>query len=142
VLRVAEPGPALEEVRALLREYWDSFGFTPCFQGFDEELASLPGDYALFLDPGAGCVAIRPLAARTAEMKRLYVRPSARGSGLGRRLALHAIEYARAQGYERVLLDTIAERMTAAVALYRSLGFRDCPAYNATPGALWMELKL
>ena len=142
MLRVSDPGPALEEVRALLREYWASFGFAPCFQGFDEELASLPGDYAVFLEPGAGCVAVRPLRDGAAEMKRLYVRPEKRGSGLGRRLALHAIDHARAQGYRRLLLDTIADQMREAVAVYRSLGFRECPAYNDTPGALWMELKL
>lgn len=142
LLHVTEPGPQLDEVRALLREYWESFGFTPCFQGFDEELASLPGGYALFLEPGAGCVAVRELTADTAEMKRLYVRPQARRSGLGRRLAAMAIEHARAKGYRRLLLDTIADRMQQAVALYRSLGFRETAPYNDTPGALWMELRL
>src|SRR5260370_71013 len=83
LLRVSEPGPALEEVRALFEEYWRSFGFTPCFQGFDAELSSLPGEYApprgaLFLAREAGCVAVRPLDADTAEMKRLFVPPAAR----------------------------------------------------------------
>ncbi|HUJ26484.1 MAG TPA: GNAT family N-acetyltransferase [Myxococcales bacterium] len=142
LLHVTEPGPGLEEVRALLREYWRSFGFTPCFQGFDEELESLPGGYALFLEPGAGCVAVRGLSADTAEMKRLYVRPRARGTGLGRTLAMKAIDYAREQGYRRLLLDTIADKMPQAVALYRSLGFRETAPYNDTPGALWMELRL
>jgi putative acetyltransferase len=190
LLHVTEPGPLLDEVRLLLREYWDSFGFTPCFQGFDEELAHLPGDCALFLEQGAGCVAVRPLRVGVAlvpqgpegrpaalvpqgpegrpaalvpqapegrpaalvpqgpegrpaaEMKRLYVRPPFRGTGLGRRLAVRAIEYARAQGFQRLLLDTIAERMQQAVTLYRSLGFRECAPYNDTEGALWMELLL
>jgi carbonic anhydrase len=143
LLHVTEPGPALEEVRALLRDYWAAFGFAPCFQGFDQELASLPGGYALFLAPGAGCVAVRPLGEEgAAEMKRLYVRPEQRRKGLGRRLAMAAIEHARTQGFKRLLLDTIAERMGEAVALYRSLGFRDAAAYNDTPGALWMELRL
>jgi len=142
LLPVTEQGPALEEVRALLREYWDSFGFTPCFQDFDQELASLPGEYTLWLAPGEGCVAVRRLDADTAEMKRLYVRPPARGSGLGRRLAMAAIEHARSAGHARLLLDTIAERMGEAVSLYRSLGFREIAPYSGTPGALCMELKL
>src|SRR2546427_671180 len=83
LVRVDRPGPQLEEAKALLVEYWKSFGFTPCFQGFDQELAALPGDYApprgaLLLAPGQGCVAVRPLDAETAEMKRLYLRPQAR----------------------------------------------------------------
>ncbi len=147
LLRVSEPGPALEEVRALFEEYWRSFGFTPCFQGFDSELSSLPGGYApprgaLFLARQAGCVAVRPLDADTLEMKRLFVRPAARGNGLGRKLAMAAIEHARAGGASRLVLDTLAERMGEAVALYRSLGFRETAPYTATPGALWLELPL
>jgi len=89
LVRVEGPGPALEEARSLLAEYWSSFGFTPCFQGFDREMASLPGGYApprgtLLLVPGRGCVAVRPLDAETAEMKRLYLRPQARGTEIGR----------------------------------------------------------
>lgn len=147
LVRVSEPGPAVSEVRALFEEYWKSFGFTPCFQGFDAELASLPGDYApprgaLFLARQAGCVAVRPLDADTSEMKRLFVRPAARGNGLGRRLALAAVEHARSSGASRLVLDTIAERMGEAVALYRSLGFRETAPYTSTPGALWLELVL
>src|SRR5258708_4703738 len=116
LLRVSEPGPALEEVRALFEEYWRSFGFTPCFEGFDAELSSLPGEYApprgaLFLAREAGCVAVRPLDADTAEMKRLFVRPAARGNGLGRRLAMAAIEHARAGRASRLVLDPLAGRM-------------------------------
>src|SRR5207245_10770284 len=95
--RVDRPGPQLEEVRSLFAEYWSSFGFTPCFQGFDAELAALPGAYApprgtLLLAPGQGCVALRPVDASTAEMKRHYVRPAARGRGVGRAIA-HAAVY-------------------------------------------------
>ena len=116
LVRVDRSGPHLDEVRTLLGEYWRSFGFTPCFQGFDEELANLPGAYgpprgALLLAPGQGCVALRPLDAATAEMKRLYVRPAARGTGLGRSLALAAVAHGRESGFSRVVLDTIAERM-------------------------------
>jgi putative acetyltransferase len=147
--RVDRPGPQLEEVRSLFAEYWSSFGFTPCFQGFDAELAALPGAYApprgvLLLAPGEGCVALRPLDASTAEMKRLYVRPAARGAGVGRALAQAAISRARELGFSRVVLDTIAERMHEAVVLYRSMGFREIPPYLATPtaGALCLELRL
>jgi len=142
LLRVTEPGPELEEVRALFEDYWKSFGFTPCFQNFDQELAALPGEYTLWLAPGAGCVAVRTLAPGTAEMKRLFVRSDARGRGVGRQLAMAAIEHARAGGHTRLLLDTIAERMGEAVSLYRSLGFRECAPYSGTPGALCMELLL
>src|SRR2546427_13082460 len=124
LVRVDRGGPHLEEVRTLLGEYWRSFGFTPCFQGFDEELANLPGAYgpprgALLLAPGQGCVALRPLDAATAEMKRLYVRPAARGSGAGRALAQAAVSQARELGFSRVVLATIAERMGEAVAVDR-----------------------
>src|SRR5438445_1696213 len=147
--RVDRPGPQLEEVRSLFAEYWSSFGFTPCFQGFDAELATLPGAYApprgaLLLAPGRGCVALRPVDASTAEMKRLYVRPAARGSGAGRALAQAAVSQARELGFSRVVLDTIGERMEEAVALYRSMGFREIPPYSATPtaGALCLELPM
>ena len=146
---VVRPGAHLEEVRALLAEYWSSFGFTPCFQGFDEELAALPGAYgpprgALILAPEAGCVALRALDPGTAELKRLYVRPQARGSGLGRTLAEAAVARARELGFSRVVLDTIPEKMQKAVALYRSMGFRDTVPYLTvpTPGALCLELVL
>lgn len=149
LVQVDRPGEHLDEVRALLGEYWRAFGFTPCFQGFDEELAGLPGAYgpprgALLLAPGAGCVALRPLDARTAEMKRLYVRPQARGAGLGRTLALAAIARARELGFARLVLDTIPERMDAAVKLYRSMGFRDTAPYGPapTPCGLCLELPL
>jgi ribosomal protein S18 acetylase RimI-like enzyme len=149
LVQVDRPGPHLEEVRTLLGEYWTSFGFTPCFQGFDAELEGLPGAYgpprgALLLSPGRGCVALRPLDGRTAEMKRLYVRPAARGTGLGRALAEAAVARARELGFERLCLDTIAARMEAAVALYRSMGFEEIPPYaeDPTPSALCLELRL
>jgi len=149
LIDVDRPGPELEEVRALLGEYWRSFGFTPCFQDFDRELATLPGAYApprgaLLLAPGAGCVALRPLDARTVEMKRLYVRPQARRAGLGRTLAEAAVARARELGFSRLVLDTIPKSMGEALALYRSLGFRETAPYleTATACGLPMELSL
>lgn len=147
--RVAQPGPQLEEVRALFLEYARELGFSLCFQGFDTELAGLPGKYGpprgvLLLEPGQGCVGLRELDATTAEMKRLYVRSSARGTGLGRKLALAVLAEARERGYQRVVLDTVKGTMDAAIALYRSLGFREIAPYyqNPLPGAIYLELRL
>ena len=149
LLRISQPGPPLEEVRALFLEYARELGFSLCFQGFDAELAELPGAYApprgaLLLAGELGCVALRPLDAGTAEMKRLYVRPAARGQGLGLELAEAAIAEARALGYARMVLDTIAGAMDRAIAMYRALGFREIAPYyhNPIPGALYLELRL
>jgi carbonic anhydrase len=149
LVRVESAGERLEEVRALFLEYAQWLGFSLCFQGFDEELRTLPGNYApprgsLLLAPGRGCVGVRPLDARTAEMKRLFLRPSARGQGLGRTLAQAAIADARERGYSRMVLDTIGAKMGEAVALYRALGFREIAPYYENPieGALYLELGL
>ncbi len=149
--RALDPG-SVEVARALFREYASQLGFSLEFQGFDSELARLPGEYAppsgaLFLarvgrDP-AGCVAVRKLGDRACEMKRLYVRPGYRGHGLGRRLAELAIAEGRRLGYLRMRLDTVAG-MTEALALYRGLGFREIPAYRFNPrtDAAYFELEL
>ena len=149
LLRVSQPGPPLDEVRGLFFEYARELGFSLCFQGFDAELAQLPGAYApprgaLLLAPARGCVALRPLDATTAEMKRLYVRPEGRGRKLGLALAQAAIDEARALGYARMVLDTVAGTMDKAIALYRALGFREIAPYyqNPIPGALYLELQL
>jgi ribosomal protein S18 acetylase RimI-like enzyme len=135
-------------VRALFREYAASLGEVGAFPGFEEELAALPGGYDVLLvarvgDEVAGCVGVRPLPDGACEMKRLYVRPSARGSGAGRALVLASVERARGLGYARMRLDT-APWMTSAIALYRSLGFAEIERYNDNPveGLTFMELQL
>lgn len=141
---VSGPSADLEAVRKLFVEYAESLGFSLCFQGFDQELATLPGDYApqgclLLAKQGseaAGCVGVRRLDAERCEMKRLYVRPEFRGAGLGRRLAEHAIAFARKKGYRSMVLDTLPE-MNEARGLYRKLGFVPCAPYydNACVGS-------
>ena len=142
----------VEDVRRLLREYAASLNVSLCFQNFEKELATLPGDYApprgrllVASDDGlpAGCVALRPLGDECCEMKRLYLRPGFRGKGAGRRLATVVIEEARRSGYKRMRLDTLAA-MQEARALYESLGFKRIEPYyhNPHPGAEFMELEL
>ena len=150
----AESPEHITTTRELFLEYAQSLGFSLCFQSFDEELATLPGKYApprgalllAYVDGrGAGCVALRPLDAKGAcEMKRLYVRPDFRGHSLGRALVDRIIEEARRIGYSSMRLDTVADRMQQAVALYRRLGFREIPPYtnNPMPHTLHMELAL
>lgn len=139
----------IEAARSLFLDYSRSLGFSLCFQGFDEELASLPGKYArpagrilLARVDGvvAGVVAIRPLKSGICEMKRLYVRPEHRGLSLGRLLAQASIDTAQEIGYRAVRLDTL-DTMTAAMSLYRSLGFREIAPYYDNPiaGAVYFE---
>jgi ribosomal protein S18 acetylase RimI-like enzyme len=145
-------GPRLDDVRQLFGEYAAGLGIDLSFQSFATELANLPGGYAapdgtlllsLIDGAAAGCVAVRRVEARVCEMKRLYVRPQFQGRGYGGRLAEHAIAWARAAGYDRMLLDTLPS-MVEAQRMYERLGFRDVPAYrfNPIPGTRYMELRL
>ena len=151
-IELATTTDEIEQVRGLFRDYAAWLGYDLCFQGFEQELAGLPGRYAppdgkLFLatDGGqpVGCIALRRLDGGICEMKRLYVRPPARGARLGRRLAETVIREARAIGYARMRLDTLPS-MKDAFALYQTLGFREIAPYYATPivGTRFMELSL
>ena len=138
----------------LFREYADWLGIDLSFQGFDAELASLPGKYAppfgeLMLaysldgDP-LGCVAVRPLEGNAVcEMKRLYVRPAARGLGIGGALVAAIIKSAQELGYAEMKLDTLPS-MAEAFALYKRFGFLEIPAYyhNPVPGTVYLSKQL
>jgi GNAT superfamily N-acetyltransferase len=142
----------IAEVRRLFEEYWNSFGFTPCFQNFTGELAALPGDYA---PPGgalglavvdgeaAGCAALRRIDDARCEAKRLYVRPQFRGGGVGRALLDWVIAQARSAGYREMLGDTMPV-MEKALAMYDRYGFERGQPYGDKPtsGAIYLRLKL
>lgn len=141
----------LPAVRLLFEEYAASLEIDLAFQDFDRELRELPGEYTppagrvlLALDDEpAGCVALRPYEQDVCELKRLYVRPAYRGTGLGRLLAESIVDAGRDAGYSRMRLDTLPA-MTSARALYRSLGFREIEAYRPNPvhGTTYFELEL
>ena len=152
----AESAAELDATRELMGEYARGLGIDLCFQNFDEELATLPGEYAapsgqllLALVDGAlaGCGAFRALAdvdhANACEMKRLYVRPAFRRFGLGRLLAQALIDDARRAGYSTMLLDTLDD-MESARGLYASLGFEEVAPYyyNPIPGAHYLKADL
>jgi putative acetyltransferase len=138
--------------RELFREYAEAIGVDLEYQGFAAELNALPSPYvpphgvlliAQIDGDTAGCVALRRLDDQTGEMKRLYVRPTFRGWGLGEHLIEATIQSARHAGYTALRLDTLPD-MAAAQGLYRKLGFNEIPAYNSThlPGTRFYELKL
>jgi GNAT superfamily N-acetyltransferase len=152
----AESPVLLDEVRAIFREYAASLGIDLCFQGFEDELAGLPGDYAeprglllLAMVDGevAGCGAFRPLPdadePNACEMKRLFVRRAFRRFGFGRLIAEHLLDRAREAGYSSMYLDTLDD-MEAARELYASLGFAEVPPYyyNPIPGAHYLRADL
>jgi GNAT superfamily N-acetyltransferase len=153
-----EAGSAADyaSARALFVEYARQLNIDLCFQHFDAELEHLPEMYGppagcilLAREEGGGetsdvgCVAVRRLSAEICEMKRLYVQDRARGQGLGRLLAQASLDAARARGYRRMVLDTLAS-MTPARTLYASLGFRETAAYyaNPLPDVVYMAVDL
>jgi putative acetyltransferase len=149
----ANSGEDIQRARGLFEEYASGLGISLCFQNFDQELKNLPGDYAppdgrLLLatqdDQLAGCVALRKLGPGVCEIKRLFVRPTFRGSGLGRVLVESIIDEASQLGYRHMRLDTLPGRMDKAIALYQSIGFVEIGPYceNPVEGAKFMELKL
>ncbi len=151
-LEQATTAAQLDEARALFREYQAAIGVDLCFQGFEAELAALPGAYAppggrlLLARDGAAavaCGALRPIGPGVAELKRMWTRPDRRGHGVARALATALLEAARAEGYRLVRLDTL-DWMAAARALYASLGFQEIPAYYPNPlaGVVYLELAL
>lgn len=138
--------------RELFGEYASGLGVDLCFQNFDAELNTLPGEYGgehgrLLLafegDEPLGCVALRRIDSGICEMKRLYVRPQGRGQRVGLALIERVLAEARQIGYKRLRLDTLPS-MQRAIALYRSLGFVEIHAYrhNPVPGSLFLELEL
>ena len=143
----------INTVQQLFEEYAAGIGISLCFQNFDQELATLPGKYA---PPGgrlllayedeelAGCIALRAVDDSRCEMKRLFVRPAFRGTGLGRVLVEAIMKEARGIGYKSMLLDTLPGRMDSAIALYRKMGFQEIEPYynNPVTDAKFMELKL
>ncbi len=142
----------IDEVRLLIQEYASSLGVNLCFQNFDQEMATLLGDYspptgALLLaeDQGkaVGCVAIKKISNEMCEMKRLYVRPNRRGKGVGKLLTETILQKARNFGYKRVRLDTLPS-MKEAISMYVSIGFKPIEAYryNLVEGTLYLELEL
>ena len=151
-VRLARRADDLREARRLVGEYVRSLGLDLGFQGIDRELEAFPASYApprgrLWLarvdGRAAGCVGVRRFEGSICEMKRLYVRRAFRGFRVGRRLAVASVRAAQRIGYRRMRLDTLGS-MTAAIELYRTLGFREIPPYrfNPEPGARYFELDL
>jgi putative acetyltransferase len=152
-LQQVQTDAEVQEAKKLFEEYHAWLGLNLCFQNFDQELATLPGDYvppdgrlmlAVEGDRIAGCIALRKIDDGICEMKRLYVRPEFRGTGLGRALVQNIIEVARDIGYERMRLDTLPGKMDRAIEMYQKLGFKEIESYyfNPVQDAAFMELDL
>jgi putative acetyltransferase len=148
---VNSPGQLLT-VKALLEEYWNSLGFDRGTFSFGEELDSLPGAYvrphgrlamAILSGEAVGCIALRQFDVHSCEMKRLFVRPSARGRGIAQNLLEWLVSEARSEGYSVMLADTLP-RMGAALQLYERFGFKRIEPYSPTPtpGAIYLQIKL
>ncbi|HMS39881.1 MAG TPA: GNAT family N-acetyltransferase [Pyrinomonadaceae bacterium] len=138
----AETPEQIEQARKLFREYEAWFEIKLCFQNFDEEVANLPGKYSapdgrLFLafadENLAGCIALRKLEDKICEMKRLFVKNEFRGQKIGVALIEKIIEEAQKIGYEKMRLDTFPPKMSKAVSLYESYGFREIAPYYHNP---------
>jgi ribosomal protein S18 acetylase RimI-like enzyme len=151
-IKQAQTKTEIEEVRRLFREYEKFLNVDLCFQGFEEELAGLPGGYTppdgdlligLDRERIVGCVAVRKIDDGVCEMKRLFVRQEARGNGLGKKLAHKIIISARKLGYSLIRLDTL-EKLTEAINIYNTLGFRKIEPYykNPLPGVVYYSLVL
>jgi putative acetyltransferase len=153
---IAETAETLGGIRELFVEYAASLGLDLCFQNFEDELQTLPGEYAAprgcllavrIEGTCAGCCALRPLDnvdyPNASEMKRLFVRPAYRRLGLGRMLAEAILDSARTMGYDCALLDTLND-MESARALYEELGFVEVPPYYFNPiaGAHYLRAEL
>ena len=149
----AKTDAEIDAARRIFREYESWLGLDLCFQGFEEELAGLPGKYSspdgrLFLayseEDLAGCAALRKIDPGVCEMKRLFVRDEFRRFGIGRLLIDKLLTAARDIGYRAMRLDTYPAKMGKAVGLYRQYGFIEIPAYYHNPyeGVLFMELQL
>jgi putative acetyltransferase len=152
VIIEAHSSAHVASIRELFSEYAASLGLDLEYEHFARELATLPGDYvppagvlllAIEQDRALGCVGVRPLEPGSCELKRLYVRPEARGTGLGRELTEQAIAFGRGAGYHVMRLDTLPS-MASARALYRALGFHEIAPYryNPVPGTAFLELTL
>jgi putative acetyltransferase len=152
VIRSASTDADFTQARALFEEYAAGLAIDLCFQGFSQELDTLSRMYgpprgvlllAEIEGVAAGCAGVRPLDDIICELKRVYVRPEFRGTGMGRRLTETAMRAASEMGYKSIRLDTLPE-MAAAQRLYEQLGFRDIPAYYGKPmaGQRFMEAIL
>ena len=151
-IRLAESSADLAIVRQLWGEYWESLGLPMDFQGFGDELKSLPGVYgaeggallvAFDSSEPAGTIALRRLDAKSGEVKRLYLRPKFRGRGLGRRLLEAVIDQATEVPYDCLYADTLPSMMEA-LSLYQRGGFQRVEAYSntPTPGAIYLKINL
>lgn len=142
-----------EETKLLFKEYEKWLNVSLCFQGFDEEVKSLPGKYSppdgrLYIvkydDKYSGCIALRKLEKDICEMKRLYLKEDVRGKGIGKLLVEKIIKDAKDIGYNKMRLDTIKDKMPNAVDIYKKFGFAEILPYyhNPNPHTLFMELDL